>query len=89
MAEAISNASSRFKWPYLVVPGALSVLSAPVTAIWFLLLGGLLGLVAFAFAIAAAVARSERLQQTALNSCAVSGGIYLGPALYIGASLFN
>lgn len=66
----------------LVLPvGAVSLLTMPLTAVWFLLLGSLLLAVS---AVAAATRRSPDAQAAALSTGAsLAAGLLVGPAVYL------
>jgi hypothetical protein len=85
-AETSLVAEPRFRWRFLVVPGLISLVTMPLTAIWFVLLGALTAMTA---TIAGLVARGRRGQQLALDGVAMAVGIYLGPVVYIGLALLN
>lgn len=68
--------------PRLVLPTAVvSLLTMPLTAVWFLLLGWLL---VAASAVAAATRRSPDAQAATLGTgVSVAAGLLVGPAVYL------
>jgi hypothetical protein len=69
------------RWTLMAVVGLVSVVTMPITAVWFLMLAPL-SLVAAA--VGAALARSSR-QSGAVRSigASVAAGLIIGPALYL------
>lgn len=69
----------------IVVMGAVSLLTMPLTAIWFLFLGCLL---LMASAVVAATRPTSEAQATTLGTgISVAAGLLVGPAVYLGMAL--
>jgi hypothetical protein len=75
------------RWTLFVATATISVLTMPLTAIWFLMLGWLVALGSCAIAL---VPRSDALRtRIALTGFAIGGGLSLGPAIYLGLALLR
>ncbi|HEX6569644.1 MAG TPA: hypothetical protein VF015_10775 [Acidimicrobiales bacterium] len=75
------------RWGYVLALAALSVLTMPITAIWFLLLGGATLL---AGAVAAALRRTPGDRAATLCTVAsVAIGVLVGPAVYLSLALLT
>jgi hypothetical protein len=87
MVETPHRALSALTWALFLATAAISVLTMPITAIWF---AGLAWLVAMASCVAALVPRSDVLRtRMALTGFAVAGGIFVGPAIYLGLAVLR
>ena len=74
------SGSIALNWRILVSVGAVSVVTMPLTAIWFLLAGFL----AFVGAAVAAMLRSLRGPQALSIGASVGLGLLAGPTIYLG-----
>ena len=77
LVEATSRASD---WRIFAAAAVVSVVTMPITAMWFLLIGGVL---LVAGLVAATVRRAPRLGTASL----VGLGLLVGPVIYIGLAL--
>jgi hypothetical protein len=69
------------RWSILVPAAVVSLVTMPVTAIWFLLLAPIVG---FLGATAAALARSSSTKDHLVSSAAaLSIGLLVGPIVYL------
>lgn len=81
-----SHRSSRVSWRTIVALAAVSVITMPLTAIWFLL-AGLLGLIV---AGTAAMLPSERPPSDVIGVGASAAlGLLVGPTVYLGLAVFT
>ena len=75
----------RWSWALCLGAGAVSLVTMPITAIWFALLGPAIAIVSCGVALAQ---RSDlRREQTVLSGGALAAGTFAGPAVYLGLSL--
>lgn len=81
MDTAASSGSVRFDWRLVAAIGALSVVTMPLTAMWFLLLGFLV-LLGTAIAALLPMGRGREPQVLGLGG-SVALGLLIGPAIYI------
>jgi hypothetical protein len=73
------------RWRYVVVIGAVSLLTMPITAIWFLVLG-------FAALTGTAVAAGAHLTRTAESldtGISIGVGLLVGPVVYLSLALIT
>jgi hypothetical protein len=84
---AVAVGGAGWRWALFGVTATLSVLTMPITAIWFVLLGPLVAIVSSAVAL---VPRSDvRRTRIVLTGGAVAGGLWVGPAIYLGLALLR
>jgi hypothetical protein len=78
--------SSRFSSKALALAAALSLITSPLTAVWFLLLGPVVMMLS---AIVAAVARTsvDQRERVLRVGSSVGVGLLAGPLLYIALAL--
>jgi hypothetical protein len=82
-----TEGSVGWRWTLFVVSATISVLTMPLTAIWFSLLGPLVAIVSCAIAL---VPRSDaRRTRIVLTGGAIAGGLWVGPAVYLGLALLR
>jgi hypothetical protein len=82
---AVLGAPVALNWQVLTGVAAVSVLSMPLTAIWFLLAGFLV----FLGAAIAAVVRPLRGPQLLSVGGSVGLGLLMGPTVYLGLALLT
>jgi hypothetical protein len=83
--DVTAHPISLVRWRGAAVAAAISLVSMPLTAIWFLLLAPL---TLVAGAIAAALTRSSRRTEEILGLAGGIGlGLLLGPAVYLALAL--
>jgi hypothetical protein len=70
-----------FPWRYFVPTAVVSLLTMPLTAVWFLLLGFLVLVVTAA--VAATKPESVNQQRTLQTGGNVAGGLLVGPGVYL------
>jgi hypothetical protein len=79
--EAKAARNRGIAWRYFAPTAVVSLLTMPLTAVWFLLLGFLVLVVAAAAAATKPEAvKQQRTLQTGGN---VAGGLLVGPAVYL------
>lgn len=79
--ESAARQSIAVTWPLVGFVGLISLVTMPITAVWFLMLAPL-SLVAGS--VAAALARSERRRIDLLTFALSLGlGLLVGPAVYV------
>jgi len=82
---AASERIPRRNWGLYVGLAAVSVVTMPITAIWFVALGWLVAMVSCAVAL---VPRSDATRtRIVLTGFALAGGIFTGPTIYLGMAL--
>lgn len=74
--ETVAARTTRAPWRAAAIAAAVSVVTMPLTAVWFLLLGGVLVVAA---AASAAVTRAPALSPIGF----VGLGLLAGPAVYL------
>lgn len=78
--------ASGLRWGYVLPLAGLSVLTMPITAAWFLLLGaGFL----LAGAVAAALRRSRDSRATLVTATSIGTGLLVGPVVYLALALLT
>ena len=83
--DARAHPTPVVRWPVAAIAAAISLVSMPLTAIWFLLLGPLTLL---AGAVAAAIVRSPRHEDEILGLAGGIGlGLLAGPVVYLALAL--
>jgi hypothetical protein len=86
MADSTLKTAPHFKWSFFIPAAVTSLLTMPLTAIWFVPLGALVAMIATAIALMTKGSRSEQL---ALDGVALAAGMYVGPAVYISLSFIT
>ena len=77
----------RWSWALCLGAGVVSLVTMPITAIWFALLGPAIAILWCGLALAQ---RNDlRREQTVLTGGALAAGTFAGPAVYLGLSLLG